>query len=219
MSAHDLAIVARVGSHAYGTARPDSDDDYRGVYIVPTTDLFRLRRPAETFAREDPDVALHELGKFASLAAAGNPTVLETLWAEPLHLSAAGERLREERGIFLSRRVLKTYGGYATQQIRRAQAGTGGSRGQAHLRREKFLLHTLRLMDTGIALLCTGELRLRVADPEELWARARRPLEETVREFEALNLAIRYAAESSPLPEHPDEARIDALLIELRRMR
>lgn len=212
----DLAIVARVGSHAYGTARPDSDDDYRGVYLAPTVDLFRLSRPAETFAREDPDVALHELSKFARLAAAGNPTVLETLWAEPLHLSDAGATLREHRRVFLSRRVMKTYGGYATQQIRRAQAGTGGSRGSAHLRREKFLLHTLRLMETAIDLLRTGELRLRVHDPARLWERARRPLDETVAEFDTLNVQLRRAAESSPLPEHPDEALIDALLIELR---
>jgi hypothetical protein len=32
----DLAILVRAGSHAYGTERPDSDDDYRGVYLVPT---------------------------------------------------------------------------------------------------------------------------------------------------------------------------------------
>lgn len=212
----ELAILARTGSHAYGTARPDSDDDFRGVYIVPTSDLFRLHRPAETFAREDPDVALHELGKFCALAAAANPTVLEVLWAEPLHLSPAGEFLRKHRHLFLSRRALKTYGGYATQQIRRAQAGTGGSRGQAHLRREKFLLHTLRLMETGIDLMRTGDLHLRVRDPDALWGRARRPLEQTVEEFDRLDVEMRAAADSSPLPAHPDEAAIDELLAELR---
>ncbi len=213
----DLAILVRTGSHAYGTARPDSDDDYRGVYVAQTPDLLRLRRPAETFTRQSPDLTLHELSKFATLATAANPTVLEVLWAEPMHLSYAGHFLRDHRHLFLSRRVLKTYGGYAMQQIRRAQAGTGGSRGQAHLRREKFLLHTLRLMETGTEMLRTGDLRLRVADPEALWERARRPLADVVVEFAALDVEMRMAADQSPLPEHPDERRIDDVLLAIRR--
>ena len=32
-----------VGSRAHGLARPDSDYDYRGVYVTPTRELFSLR--------------------------------------------------------------------------------------------------------------------------------------------------------------------------------
>jgi hypothetical protein len=216
MTRADLAIFVRTGSHAYGTERPDSDDDYRGVYLAPTSDLFRLRRPAESFDRQDPDVTLYELGKFAALAAAANPTALEILWAEPLHLSSAGAVLRAHRSVFLSRRALKTYGGYARQQLGRAQAGTGGSRGAAHLRREKFLLHTIRLAESGLHLLRTGEVQVRVPDPEGLWRRARAGLASVVDEFADLDERLAAACAASPLPEHPDLDAIDALLIALR---
>ncbi len=217
VSLDDLAIFARTGSHAYGTERPDSDDDYRGVYLAPTSDLFRLRRPAESFDRQDPDVTLYELGKFAALAAAANPTALEILWAEPLHLSPAGAYLRGHRDVFLSRRALKTYGGYAHQQLGRAIKGTGGSRGTAHLRREKFLLHTIRLADAGLHLLRTGEVQVRVPDPDELWRRARAGLAAVADEFADLDARLADAAADSPLPEHPDPDSIDRLLIALRK--
>lgn len=212
----DLAIIARVGSHAYGTARPDSDDDYRGVYLAPTVDLYRLRRPAESFDRSDPDIALYELGKFANLAAAANPTALEILWADPLHTSAAGQFLRDHRDVFLSRRALKTYGGYAVQQLGRAIRGTGGSRGTAHLRREKFLAHTIRLAEAGLHLLETGEVQVRVPDPVGLLDRARRGVEAVALEFTDLDERLAAAASASPLPEHPDMDAIDDLLIAMR---
>lgn len=212
----NLAIFVRAGSHAYGTDRPDSDDDYRGVYLAPTADLFRLRRPADSFDRQDPDVTLYELGKFANLAAAANPTVLEILWADPLHTSLAGRMLRDHRQAFLSRRALKTYGGYAHQQLAKAVKGTGGSRGAGHFRREKFLLHTIRLAEAGLHLLRTGEVQVRVPDPAGLWERASRGLEAVTAEFADLDERLAAAAASSPLPEHPDLALIDDLLIRLR---
>ncbi len=217
MSRADLAILVRAGSHAYGTDRPDSDDDYRGVYLAPTVDLYRLRRPAESFDRQDPDVTLYELGKFATLAAAANPTVLEILWAEPLHLSPAGAILRLHRDVFLSRRALKTYGGYAHQQLSKATKGIGGSRGTGHFRREKFLLHTIRLAEAGLHLLRTGEVQVRVPDPAGLWRRANSGLDAVVAEFADLDERLAAAAAASPLPEHPDLEAIDRLLILLRR--
>jgi hypothetical protein len=186
------------------------------VYLAPTTALFRLRRPADSFDRQDPDVTLYELHKFATLAAAANPTALEILWAEPLHLSPAGQMLRAYRQAFLSRRVVKTYGGYAHQQLGRAIKGTGGSRGTAHLRREKFLLHTIRLAEAGLHLLRTGEVQVRVPDPEGLWRRAASGVEAVTEEFADLDARLAAAAASSPLPEVPDVDAIDGLLIALR---
>jgi predicted nucleotidyltransferase len=212
----ELALLCRTGSHAYGTQRPDSDDDYRGVFIAPRRDLFRLKQPSYTFDRQDPDVTLHELAVFARLAAACNPTILEVLWIDPLHASSLGRELVANRHLFLSLRAHDTYGGYARQQLERARKGTGGSRGQAHYRREKFLLHTIRLMEAGIHLLRTGEVQVRVPDPDALWARARQPLHTIVGQFVGLDAQLADAVAHSPLPSQPDWAAIDTLLIRLR---
>lgn len=211
------ALVALVGSHAYGTNHEGSDRDYRGFYVAPTSRLFTLDRLMETFDRKDPDVTLYELGKFVSLAAAANPTVLETLWADSYEATWTGEAIRANRQVFLSRRVLKTYAGYATQQLLKAQRGVGGSRGTAHLKREKFYLHTYRLMLAGIHCLETGDLKVRVDDPEALWAAAGQSLERIQQDFLGLEDRLRRAYADSPLPEEPDYAAINALLIEIRR--
>lgn len=212
----DLALLARTGSWAYGTQREDSDNDYRGVFVVPRRYLYRLKRPPETFDRRGPDVALHELTKFVKLAASCNPTALEVLWVDPLHVSPIGQRLIDHRDLFLSRRAYKTYGGYAASQLGHALKGTGGSRGTGHFRREKFLLHTIRLLDTGIHLLRAGELKVRVDDPDALWELAIRPLNDVVEYCAARDDALNEALAESPLPDEPDYAAIDELLIWLR---
>lgn len=212
----EIALMALVGSHAYGTSHPESDTDFRGCYIVPTGMLFHLDQPMATYDRQEPDVTLHELEKFARLCAAANPTVLETLWAERYIATEAGEILRANRQVFLSRRVFRTYVGYATQQLKKAARGVGGSRGTRHLKRDKFYLHTYRLMEAGIHCLETGDLRIRVEDPEALWARARQPIERIQSDFFSMENRILLAREGSPLPEHPDYERINAMLVRLR---
>lgn len=219
-----VALVALVGSHAYGTNRPDSDYDYRGFYVAPTERLFDLdgRSVVDgSFTRDEPDLALHEVGKFCRLAAAANPTVLEVLWAEPVNMDGsmgAGAMLRANRKVFLSKRVLKTYGGYAMGQLRQAAVGTGGSRGQAHLRREKFKLHTLRLMRAGIYALRTGDLQVRVEDPKALWAEATQSLAYLERVFAGLDTEMRVAAQQSPLPDEPDYDGINLMLRTIRNL-
>jgi predicted nucleotidyltransferase len=210
------ALVALTGSHAYGTNHPDSDVDFRGFYVAPTEAFFNLQPPQESVDRTLPDVTLYELRKFVKLAVGANPTILEVLWTDPVHSTDVGDLFRAHRRVFLSKKVLKSYGGYAMQQLQKARNGTGGSRGQAHLRREKFKLHTYRLMLAGIHVLETGDLQVRVDDPEALWAKARQPLEAIEREFGALDDRMRRAATSSKLPDEPDYAAVNELLRQVR---
>lgn len=212
----ELILLARTGSHAYGTDRPDSDNDYRGVFVVQTSDLLRTSPPADSFDRQEPDITLHELGKFCKLAAKANPTVMETLWCEPLYVNDIGRGLRAHRKLFVSKLAVKTYGGYAMAQMRKGQAGTGGSRGVRHLKREKFKLHTIRLLDAGIHLMRTGEVLVRHPDPDELWRLAELPWEKLEREFLARDEELKAAAAASDLPDEPDWAALDDLIISIR---
>lgn len=212
----ELALLSLAGSHAYGTNHPDSDVDYRGVYVAPLERVLAIRAPAETFDRQVPDVTLYELRHFASLAARGNPTVLEVLWAPTIEMNMVGGKLKVRRQVFLSKRVVKTYGGYAMQQLAKARNGTGGSRGVAHLRREKFFLHTLRLLEAGTEILESGEVPVGVRDPDGLWERARGTIDQVETEAAVLFKALDVAAAKSDLPDHPDMDAIDALVYEIR---
>ena len=211
-------LVALVGSHAYGTAREDSDYDYRGVYACRTEALYGLDAPQQTVERKDPDLVVHELAKFCRLAAAANPSILEVLWAEPQIITTEGEWLVHHRDAFLSRRVFQTYGGYALQQLQKAQRGTGGSRGQAHFKREKFIVHIYRLMQAGIHALEHGEVLVRVPDPEALMAKGGRALDRVERDFLALNDRLASALESTSLPRDPDYDRINSIMKTTRNM-
>ena len=211
-------LVALVGSHAYGTQREDSDLDYRGVYACRTEALYGLNAPQQTVDRKDPDLVVHELAKFCRLAAAANPSVLEVLWAEPQIITNEGEMLTRNRDAFLSTRVLQTYGGYALQQLQKAQRGTGGSRGQAHFRREKFIVHIYRLMEAGIHALKHGEVLVRVPDPEALMAKGSLSLDRVERDFLMLNSRLQAARQTTSLPYVPDFARIESIMKTVRNL-
>src|SRR5262245_59057456 len=97
--------LSRHGSHAYGTSRPTSDLDLRGVAIPPRGYLLGyLRRFEPAEQKGGPDVVIFSLAKFVGLAAECNPNVLEILYTDEsdrVALTPLGERLLAHRGLFL----------------------------------------------------------------------------------------------------------------------
>ncbi len=59
-----------VGSRAYGTNRLGSDEDVRGVFLVPPAEYALLTTPPEQVADERNDRVYYSLGRFAELATA-----------------------------------------------------------------------------------------------------------------------------------------------------
>ena len=113
-----------VGSRAYGTNRPGSDEDVRGVFLVPPVEYALLAAPPEQVADERNDRLYYSLRRFAELAAASNPNALEMFWLPPdcIRLDTPRfARLRENRALFLSRRAVDTHIGYALAQIKKAR--------------------------------------------------------------------------------------------------
>ena len=112
-----------VGSRAYGTDRTGSDEDLRGVFLVPPVEYALLASPPEQVADERNDRVYYSLRRFAELAAASNPNALELFWLPPdcVRLDTPRfARLRENRALFLSRRAVDTHIGYALAQIKKA---------------------------------------------------------------------------------------------------
>ncbi len=115
-------LLCRHGSWAYGTNIATSDEDFRGVAIAPREYYLGGLHRFEQAVCNDPDLTIFELKKFVSLAAQGNPNVLEVLFVDDsdrLAISPAGERLLAARDLFLSRRLKATFAGYAHGQLRR----------------------------------------------------------------------------------------------------
>ncbi|WP_042366905.1 nucleotidyltransferase domain-containing protein [Streptacidiphilus neutrinimicus] len=209
-----------VGSTAYGLAHAGSDVDRLGLFAVPTEQLFGLHRPGESVVSTAPDRTLHEAAKWCRLALGANPTASELVWLPDdcyLVRTPLGEELMAVRRSFLSERAVRNaYLGYATQQFRKLVAKDG--RGDAPpARLAKHARHLLRLLEQGVHLHRSGELRVRVDDPERLRAHgerlAQRPAEAEARLVEA------EAAFDQPgaLPSTPDERPVEAWLGRVRR--
>lgn len=112
-------LFARHGSHAYGLNVATSDEDFKGVAIPPKEYVFGFVNHFEQAESKDPDLVVYDLKKFMALAADCNPSIIEVLWTPPLHATAAGEKLRDARQLFLSKKAKHTFSGYALAQLKR----------------------------------------------------------------------------------------------------
>jgi len=214
LQGHDVGLISLVGSRAYGLHTPESDADYRGFYVAPSDDLLGLDRPVEQIEATGPvDLCVYELGKFCDLALAGNPNVLEVLWADALRVSEAGAALIDARDAFLSQRVRDTYLGYAVGQMKRALRHEADA--QYVRRRQKAIRHLFRLAEQGERLLTEGTLTVAVSDPERL--RALGDLDDAALGVEFERLRARLESIPTDLPPAPDRARISDLVRDIRR--
>ena len=111
------------GSRAYGTSIQNSDLDLRGVLIESPRHLYGLQS-FEQFEDLPTDTVIYGLKKFASLLAKGNPSAIELLGVDEdciVHTTDKGKILRENAGLFVSKRVTSSFGNYALAQLRRLQ--------------------------------------------------------------------------------------------------
>jgi predicted nucleotidyltransferase len=213
----DFAIIlqAITGSVAYGLDTEGSDIDRHGIYLAPTRQLLGIFPPEQTIVTTSPDSTFHEVGKFVMLATKANPTILEQLFLDTYEvLHPAAQLLVDNRDMFLSARVMQSYGRYAMSQVRQLQARGDSHPSHMGRRAAKHARHCFRLLQQGRQLLETGTLTVRVDNPRELFAIGTLPVEEMVARFEAEY--ARFTAIPTNLPDEPDLPRINAILVEIR---
>ena len=116
-----LLLKCRSGSHAYELATPESDEDFRGVFLLPYDRLLGLEYTPQ-LADATNDRSYYELGRFVELLAKANPTALEllaTTGEDVLYRHPAMNQLRVED--FLTKACRYTFAGYAITQIHKAR--------------------------------------------------------------------------------------------------
>ena len=209
----------QVGSKAFGLANDESDDDVRGIYLPPARLHWSLRRLPEQLEYNDgrQDEVYWELDKFLRLALKANPNVLETLWT-PLVIQAndVANELRIIRKAFLSKHVYKTYSGYVLSQFRRMSRSYMAD----GVYKPKHAMHLIRLLYSGIAALNTGKIRIDVGEHRGELLHIRNddvPFDDVMRRALALDEVFQTAFHQTELPEQPNYAQVDALLIRARR--
>ena len=127
------------GSHLYGTATPESDTDYKGVFLPSKRDILLNRIPKSVNSStkkhntgkntaEDVDTEIYSLQYFLKLACEGQTVALDMLHAPEdmiLESSTVWEEIVSERHRFYTNN-LKAFIGYARKQA--SKYGVKGSR-------------------------------------------------------------------------------------------
>ena len=111
------------GSHAYGTNVETSDVDVRGCALNSRSDLLGLSA-FEQVVNTGTDTTIYGFNKLISLLINCNPNTIELLGCKPEHyfmLTDIGKQMIDNRKLFLSQKAVASFGGYATQQLRRLQ--------------------------------------------------------------------------------------------------
>ena len=119
----NIIILTLGGSHAYGTDITTSDLDIRGCALNTKKELLTNHK-FEQFVDENTDTTIYSFNKLISLLSNVNPNTIEMLGNKPehyLYLHPIGKELIDNAHMFLSKKAIYSFGGYANQQLRRLE--------------------------------------------------------------------------------------------------
>lgn len=149
-----------VGSRPHGTYRPDSDYDYRGIYMSDITDKlspFRKEKTTSWIEGNDDDTS-YELAEFCKLATKGNATIWEVFKSDKvIETSDIHKEMQENWLKFMdTKNFVNASRGYAHNQwnkfFNRDDIGEMNQN-----RTAKFAISFLRVMWQCEQFLRTGE--------------------------------------------------------------
>lgn len=118
-----IMLLGLGGSYAYGTNNEVSDIDFRGVTLQLPSDLLGMTK-FEQFEDDKTDTVIYGFNKLVKLLLECNPNTCEMLGLDEdqyLIKSELGQELIDNSRLFLSKRAIKSFGGYADAQLRRLQ--------------------------------------------------------------------------------------------------
>lgn len=154
-----------VGSQAHGLAGPNSDYDYRGVFVVPTKEILSLggHKTNTNWIEGKNDDTSWEIGHFLNLAIHSNPTILETFLAPRIHPEdnlqiTWGAELQELfPHVWSSVGVMNAFIGYGVNQRKKFFDNKDN-------RAQKYASAYLRVLYNAWELLTTGTFTIKIAD-------------------------------------------------------
>ncbi len=168
MDGRILKVV--VGSQAHGLATPESDFDYRGVFVIPTVEILKIGGHTKhtSWMEGKGDDTSWELGHFLFLALKSNPTILETFLSPIEEVHPLGRELRALFPyVWNSKLVRDAFIGYGLNQRKKFLEAKDN-------RPHKYAAAYLRVLYNAHELLTTGTFTIRIAKTD---------IGETVRRF------------------------------------
>ena len=145
---NNIILLGLGGSHAYGMEKPDgsSDLDVRGIALNSKKEIL-LGNDFEQVDNTVTDTTIYSFKKIMKLLSNSNPNCIEILGLNPehyLYISQIGQELLNNKKLFLSKKVIHSFGGYSNQMLYKANMKSTHAMKQAEL--EKHILKTLQHM-------------------------------------------------------------------------
>lgn len=119
----NIILLGLGGSHAYGTENENSDLDIRGIALNKKEEIL-LGTDFEQVVEKDTDTTIYSFNKMIKLLSENNPNTIELLGLKPehyLYMTDIGKELLENQKMFLSKKCIHTFIGYANAQLRRLE--------------------------------------------------------------------------------------------------
>lgn len=141
---NNIIILTVGGSYAYGTNTENSDLDIRGVTLNSKQSLIGIGDTFEQFNDSATDTTIYSFNKIIKLLINCNPNVCELLGNKPEHyfyVSPIGIEFINNKDLFLSKKAIYSFGGYANQQLRRLENKSNRLVGQA--KNEEHIFKTI----------------------------------------------------------------------------
>lgn len=140
---NNIIIIGLGGSYAYGTNNENSDLDVRGC-ALNTKEEILTNRKFDQFVNEETDTTIYSFNKLVSLLSNVNPNTIELCGLKPehyLYIHPIGKELINNSYLFLSKKAIYTFGGYANDQLRRLENAC--NRNVSQYQREQYVLNTI----------------------------------------------------------------------------
>lgn len=118
-----IILLGLGGSYAYGTNNENSDIDFRGITLNKPSDLIGLTE-FEQYEDSNTDTVIYSFNKIVRLLLECNPNTCEILGLDDnqyLIKTSLGQEIIDNKDLFISKRAAKSFGGYASAQLRRLQ--------------------------------------------------------------------------------------------------
>lgn len=148
-------LKVTVGSRAHGLFTPESDYDYRGVFIEPTSKILVAqmhgkKAKATEWIEGGVDDTAYEIGHFLHLSMQSNPTILEVFKGIDPVFTPEGKELRELfHHVWDAKRVRDAFVGYGKNQQKKFLENKDKRAEKYAVAYIRVLLHAIELLRTG----------------------------------------------------------------------